>query len=397
MMASMSECLAVVNAGSSSIKFALYEAQGGARAFRGQIEGIGVEPRLTICDSRGAEIGRQEWAKDGFDHRAGTREIIRVTGELLAGRRLAGVGHRVVHGGANYSQPLLIDDDALGALEELTPLAPLHQPHNLAPIRAIREHLPGLPQIACFDTAFHRGQARVAQSFALPRSLWDEGVRRYGFHGLSYEFVSREMRLLAPALAKGKIIIAHLGNGASLCALDNGRSVASTMGFTALDGLMMGTRCGAIDPGVILYLMDRHGMDARALEDLIYRRSGLLGVSGISSDMRALRASKAPEAREAIQLFVHRIVREMGSLAAALGGLDGMVFTGGIGENDGATRAEVGLGCAWLGLAIEESRNAAGAGRISTDASSIQAWVVRTDEERMIATHAIDVLDLKSA
>jgi acetate kinase len=296
-----------------------------------------------------------------------------------------------------YAAPLRIDPAALAELERFVPLAPLHQPHNLAPIRAILEQAPHLPQVACFDTAFHRSHAAVVQSFALPRSYFAEGVRRYGFHGLSYEYVAAELRRLAPDIADSRVIIAHLGNGASLCAVHQGRSVASTMGFTAVDGLMMGTRCGTIDPGVVLYLMDQNGMDARAIEDLIYRKSGLLGVSGISSDMRSLRASSAPEAAEAIALFVHRIVREIGSLAAALGGLDALLFTAGIGENDAATRAEVAEGCAWLGLALDPERNSAGAGRIDAGTSRIQAWVVPTNEELMIARHALQVLRRRAA
>jgi acetate kinase len=388
----MADCIAVLNAGSSSIKFAVYGAADEALLFRGQIESIGVKPQLTVRDPSGATIAEQGWQPEGFDHRAATQEIVRAVNGLLEGGRIIAVGHRVVHGGMKYSAPLRINAAAVAELEQFVPLAPLHQPHNLAPIRAIAERAPHLPQVACFDTAFHRSQPAVAQSFALPRAYFAEGVRRYGFHGLSYEYVTAEMRRLAPDIADSRVIIAHLGNGASLCATHRGRSVASTMGFTAVDGLMMGTRCGTIDPGVILYLMDRHGMDARGIEDLVYRRSGLLGVSGISSDMRTLRASPAPEAAEAIALFVHRIVREIGSLAAALGGLDALVFTAGIGENDSATRAEVGDGCAWLGLALDRARNAAGAGRISADTSRIQAWVVPTNEELMIARHTAGLL-----
>jgi acetate kinase len=280
----------------------------------------------------------------------------------------------------------------MGALERLVPLAPLHQSHNLAAISIISEVVPHLPQIACFDTAFHRSQPALAQSFALPRQLSDEGVRRYGFHGLSYEYIAARLRLLDPALASGRVIIAHLGNGASLCAVQAGRSIASTMGFTAVDGLMMGTRCGALDPGVILYLMDQKGMDARAIEKLIYQQSGLLGVSGISSDMRTLRNSRAAEAREAIDLFVYRIAREIGSLVAAMGGVDGLVFTGGIGENDAQTRAEVASRCHWLGLEFDGVREAPREGVISASDSRIAAWVIPTDEERMIARHTISVL-----
>ena len=388
----MADCIAVINAGSSSIKFAVYALPGEALLFRGQIESIGLNPRLSVRNPSGATIAEQGWQAEGFDHRAATQEIVRAVNGLLGGSTIVAVGHRVVHGGMEYSAPSRVDAAVLAELERFVPLAPLHQPHNLAPIRAILERAPHLPQVACFDTAFHRSQASVVQSFALPRSYFAEGIRRYGFHGLSYEYVAAEMSRVAPNIANARVIIAHLGNGASLCAVSKGRSVASTMGFTAVDGLMMGTRCGTIDPGVILYLMDQHGMDTRAIEDLVYRRSGLLGVSGISSDMRALRASPAPEAAEAIALFVHRIIREIGSLSAALGGLDALVFTAGIGENDPATRAEVAAGCAWLGLALDQDRNAAGTGRISSDTSRIEAWVVPTNEELMIARHTAGLL-----
>jgi acetate kinase len=383
----MPDRIAVINAGSSSIKFALFSADNEELLFRGQIESIGLKPRLKIRDTAGATVAEQTWPPEGFDHAAATREIVKAANALLVGSKVIAVGHRVVHGGMKYGVPLRIDVDAMRELERLIPLAPLHQPHNLAPIRAIIEHAPRLPQIACFDTAFHYGQSAIVQSFALPRSYAAEGVRRYGFHGLSYEYVAAEMRRVEPDMADARLIIAHLGNGASLCAIHRGQSIASTMGFTAVDGLVMGTRCGTIDPGVILYLMDQHGLDARAIEDLIYRKSGLLGVSGISSDMRILRASSAPEAAEAIALFVHRIVREIGSLAAALGGLEGIVFTAGIGENDPATRAEVADGCAWLGLTLDPNRNVAGIGRISSDSSHIRAWIVPTNEELMIARH----------
>ena len=274
----------------------------------------------------------------------------------------------------------------------LVPLAPLHQSHNLSPIRVIAEATPHLPQVACFDTAFHRSQSLLAQSFALPRELTAAGVRRYGFHGLSYEYIAARLRETEPVIAAGRVIVAHLGNGASLCAMRDGRSVASTMGFTAVDGLMMGTRTGALDPGVLLYLMDERGMNARQIEELIYSKSGLLGVSGISSDMRTLRASPAPEAREAIDLFVYRIAREIGSLSAALGGLDGLVFTGGIGENDAATRREVAARCIWLGVEIDAAANEAAGPRIDAASSRVAVRVIPTDEERMIALHTLDVL-----
>jgi acetate kinase len=343
-------------------------------------------------NARGESVMEQNWPVSGFDHQAASREIIKTAVELIRGTPVLAVGHRVVHGGTKYSAPIQVDAEVMAALTTLVPLAPLHQPHNLAPIRAIAEAAPHLPQVACFDTAFHRSQTQLAQSFALPRKLTESGVRRYGFHGLSYEYVASRLKEIAPGLANSRVVIAHLGNGASLCAVHRGQSVASTMGFTAVDGLMMGTRCGSIDPGVLLYLMDEHGMDARAIEDLIYRKSGLLGVSGISSDMRALRASSEPAAAEAIALFVYRIVREIGSLTAALGGLDALVFTAGIGEHDSATRVEVAAGCSWLGLRLDEARNAKGAGRISADDSVISTWVIPTDEERMIAHHTSAVV-----
>jgi len=391
----MSACVAVINAGSSSIKFALYET-GPAQAvlFRGQIEQIGVSPVLHVANARNEYVAERRWPSKGFDHRAATQEILKTAVELLQGMRVAGVGHRVVHGGTKYAEPIRIDNEVMASLTALIPLAPLHQPHNLSPIGAIAEAAPGVPQVACFDTAFHRSQPHLAQIFALPRKFTESGVRRYGFHGLSYEYVTSRFNEIAPDLADGRIIIAHLGNGASLCAVRNRRSVATTMGFTALDGLVMGTRCGAIDPGVLIYLMDNYGMNARAIEDLIYRQSGLLGVSGISSDMRKLRTSSDPEAAEAVALFVYRIVREVGSLAAALGGLDAIIFTGGIGENDAGIRANVAQGCQWLGLELDKARNEGGPGRISADASSMDAWVIPTDEERVVARHTSAVLGL---
>jgi acetate kinase len=291
-----------------------------------------------------------------------------------------------------YEAPVRLNGEVLDELSKLVPLAPLHQPHNLAPIRTILDLAPGVRQVACFDTAFHRSQTPIAQSFALPRRFTEAGVRRYGFHGLSYEYLVSRLRELSPELASGRVVMAHLGNGASLCAIHDGRSVASTMGFTAVDGLMMGTRCGALDPGVILYLMNAHQMDAAAIEDLIYRQSGLLGVSGISSDMRTLRASSDASAQEAITLFVYRIIREAGSLIAALGGIDAFVFSGGIGENDPATRAAVVEGCRWAGMILHPERNALGEGRISAEASPVPVWVIPTDEECLIARHTLDVI-----
>lgn len=388
----MNGCIAVINAGSSSIKFAVYEGE--TVLFRGKMEGVGVAPRLQIADSAGATMVDENLAGEDLNHAAATRRLLETAVELVRGRPVLAVGHRVVHGGVKYAAPVRVDRQVLADLAELTPLAPLHQPHNLASIEAIADAAPHIPQVACFDTAFHRGQPHLAQLFALPRRFTEAGVRRYGFHGLSYEYVASRLPQVAPDLASGRVIAAHLGNGASLCAIQGGRSVASTMGFTAVDGLMMGTRCGSIDPGVLIYLMDVYGMDARALEKLIYRESGLQGVSGVSSDMRTLHASSEPAAAEAIALFCYRIVREAGSLAAALGGLDGLIFTGGIGENDAAVRAAVAAGCGWLGLELDPARNAAASGRISTDASQVSAWVIPTDEERMVARHTAAVLGL---
>jgi acetate kinase len=381
-------CIAVLNAGSSSIKFAIYESgDDHALLFRGQVEGLGQEPHLRVANAAGAVMAERRWAAAGLDHHGATDEIMKVGRELLAGQPVLAFGHRVVHGGVEYAAPVRIDAGVMAKLAALVPLAPLHQPHNLAPIEAIAAAAPQLPQIACFDTAFHRGQPPIAQEFALPRDLTAAGVRRYGFHGLSYDYIVTRLSQTHPDLARSRLIVAHLGNGASLCAISDGRSVASTMGFTAVDGLMMGTRTGSLDPGVLLYLMQERGLDAKGIEDLLYRRSGLLGVSGIASDMRTLRRSAAPHAAEAIALFVYRIVREVGSLSAAMGGVDALVFTAGIGENDPATREEVAEGCRWLGLKLDQARNARAEACISLPDSRISAWVVPTDEERMIARY----------
>jgi acetate kinase len=391
--------LAVLNAGSSSIKFAVRGAGPEvALIFRGQIEAIGVAPRLELKDADGAPLHEQKWQAAGFDHDAATRAIITVIQKQLGTGAISAVGHRVVHGGTRHVAPERVDAALLADLETLVPLAPLHQPHNLGPIRAIAAAVPDLPQVACFDTSFHVSQPMIARSYALPRALREEGVLRYGFHGISYEFVSHRLRDLAPRLAAGRVVIAHLGNGASLCAVHNGRSVASTMGFTAVEGLMMGTRCGSIDPGVLVYLMDQHKMGPREIESLIYRRSGLLGVSGISSDMRVLHGSASAAAAEAIALFVYRAIREIGSMAAALGGLDGLVFTAGIGEHDPAIRDQIVAGCAWLGLKLDPDLNKAGkCSRISSEQSPKEVWIIPTDEERMIAEHTAALLNLAAA
>jgi acetate kinase len=390
---SVSSSIAVINAGSSSIKFALCDASGNADIlFRGQIEGIGVSPRLKVRDAEGQTVMERAWPVHGFDHETATREILSTGARLASGTPVKGIGHRVVHGGMNFNAPIRMDRDLLDTLAQLEPLAPLHQPHNLAPIRVIFDAAPHLAQVACFDTAFHRSQSQVAQSFALPRRVGEAGIKRYGFHGLSYEYLVSRWHDLCARLASGRVIFAHLGNGASLCAVHQGRSVASTMGFTAVDGLMMGTRCGSLDAGVVLYLLREYQMDTAAIEDLVYRQSGLLGVSGISPDMRTLRASSDPAAHEAIDLFVYRIIRETGSLVAALGGIDAFVFSGGIGENDAATRLEVIEGCRWTGAILDPERNATGEGCISAHTSSIPVWVIPTDEERLIARHTMRIL-----
>lgn len=390
----MNKYILVINAGSSSIKFAIYQKDSSSEELvadaAGQIEGISSQPRFTVKKpSDNVLVDRELTVEEARNH-MGAITIIRAwLRDYFANGTLLAVGHRVVHGGQHYLAPILINSTVLAELETLVPLAPLHQPHNLATIRALLETMPSLPQVACFDTAFHCTQPDVAQRFAIPERFVDEGVRHYGFHGLSYEYIASVLPMLEPALADARIIVAHLGSGASLCAIHNGHSIATTMGFSPLDGLVMGTRCGNIDPGVLLYLMDRHNMDARALEQLLYHQSGLLGVSGISSDMRSLLASGDPRAEKAIELFVYRIGREIGSLTAALGGLDALVFTGGIGEHSAVIRTKVCRQAAWLGLELDDSANETTATRISMDNSKLSAWIVHTDENLMIAQHTL--------
>ncbi len=311
----------------------------------------------------------------------------------FAGEPLLAVGHRVVHGGAEFSRPLLVDPPVLAALESLIPLAPLHQPHNLAAIHLLRETQPQLPQVACFDTAFHRTHPQLADLYALPWAYYEAGVRRYGFHGLSYEYIAATLPRVAPAIAGGRVIVAHLGSGASLCALRAGASVDSTMGFSALDGLPMGTRPGALDPGVLLYLVGERGMTPAALERLLYKESGLLGISGVSNDMRVLLASDEPRARLAVDFFVHRVAKEIGALAAVLGGVDGLVFTAGIGENSAEIRSRIVGACAWLGVTLDVEANRRGGPRISRDSDAVSAWVVPTNEELMIARHTLALVE----
>jgi acetate kinase len=392
----VSDAIVVINAGSSSLKFSLFVMREGELALdvRGNIEGLQRAPEFVAKDASGRTVATRSWGEGATLGHDGAAEHLRgFLREQLAGDRLLGVGHRVVHGGLEYADPVRIDDGVLAALERLVPLAPLHQPQNLAPIAALRRRTPELPQVACFDTAFHRTNPEVAQRFALPDELHEAGVRRYGFHGLSYEYIASTLPGLDPKAAAGRTVVLHLGNGSSMCAMDASRSVASTMGFTAVDGLPMGTRCGAVDPGVILYLMDERRLDARAIERLIYHESGLLGVSGISSDMRALLSSADPRARLAIDLYVYRIRRELGSLAGALGGLDALVFTAGVGENAAAIRDRVCREAGWLGVTLDETANTAGGPRISAPGSRVGAWVIPTNEELMIARHTRRLLD----
>ncbi|MBI3523332.1 MAG: acetate kinase [Betaproteobacteria bacterium] len=394
----MNDALLVLNAGSSSIKFALFQhAPQIARRplLSGLIDGIGVADakgvRLTTSDDAGRSLDDIAIPLSGTlaqHHHAALEFLV----EWLLSREMnwniVGVGHRVVHGAEKFSRPVLLNTEIIETLQRFIPLAPLHQPHNLAGIAAMRQRLPKVPQVACFDTAFHRSQPEVAQQFALPRAITAQGVRRYGFHGLSYEYIAEALPAhLDQARAHGRVIVAHLGNGASMCAMQDRQSIATTMGFTAVDGLMMGTRCGSLDPGVLLYLMDYHGMDAKALSKLLYQESGLLGVSGISQDMRVLLASDQSAAHQAVDMFCYRIVRELGSLAAALGGLDALVFTAGIGERAAPIRQAVCAASGWLGIELDLAANAVNANCISTAASKVAVLVLPTNEEWMIARH----------
>ena len=392
----MADAIAVLNAGSSSIKFSLFLTRGDELHLdvRGQVEGIFTAPRFVAKRSNGATAAEKSWAEGTkLGHDGALDHLVAFLRSELGNNRLVGVGHRVVHGGLDYAQPVLVDASVAAALETLIPLAPLHQPHNLAPIRRLLKNAPDLPQVACFDTSFHRTNPDVAQRFALPQELHEAGVRRYGFHGLSYEYIASVLGQFDTKAASGKTVVLHLGNGASMCAIEAGRSIASTMGFTAIEGLPMGTRSGSLDPGVILYLVDHRGMDARAIEKLLYNQSGLIGVSGISSDMRTLLASSDPRAKLAVDLFCYRIRRELGSLAAALGGLDAIVFTAGIGENSAVVREHVCRDAAWLGVELDPAANAAGGPRISIAGAGVSAWVIQTNEESMIARHTRRMLE----
>ena len=389
----MAKLVLTLNAGSSSLKFAAFSVANGGTInllASGQIEGLGATAKGSVKTAAG------ETTDLHFERSLARVDHVTAMGAILGWLQRAGydssvvaVGHRVVHGGPDLAEPILINGDVLAKLRRLIPLAPLHQPHNIAGIEAAMKAFPSIPQVACFDTAFHRSHPFVSDTFALPRSYYDEGVRRYGFHGLSYEFITRKLRSIAPQIAREDVIIAHLGNGASMCAVKDGRSIASTMGFTALDGLPMGTRCGQLDPGVLLYLMAEKAMSAEAITDLLYKNSGLKGMSGVSQDMRELEASESPAARDAIAYFVARVRRELGALAATVDGAEAVVFTGGIGEHAWKVREAVLAGMEWMGIHIDSEANRAGAQIISAKSSPTIVFVLETDEERMIAEHTV--------
>jgi acetate kinase len=391
----MEQGILVINAGSSSVKFAVFTDGGQPEPkllFKGQMEGLGSDPSFQVKDATGRKIDeRDEWPRGStLNHVGALRHILDWLDDCASEVKIEAAGHRVVHGGLDYDRTVRLDEGVIADLERLIPLAPLHQPHNLAAIRALAEVAPKLPQVACFDTAFHRTQPRVAQLFALPWALIESGVRRYGFHGLSYEYIAHRLPETLPEARK--VVVAHLGSGASMCALFDGRSIESTMGFTAVDGLPMGTRTGAMDPGVVLYLIQDRGYDAKTIEKLLYKESGLLGVSGVSNDMRDLLESDDPRAAEAVELFVYHIGKQLGALTSVLEGLDALVFTAGIGENAPIVRERVCRRAEWLGVRLDEQANHRGGPRISTSDSPVPVWVIPTNEELMIALHVRDEL-----
>ena len=386
----MDEYAVIINAGSSSLKFSVFrrpESNAWRLEVRGQIEGIGTRPQFSAKNEAGQSVADEQLDAAVNDGRTALAYVADWMRERYGGARVRGIGHRVVHGGARYTGPTIVTPDVLDDLRTLIPLAPLHQPYNLAAIEAVWERLPDVPQVACFDTSFHRGQPAVAELVPLPSEIRNTGVQRYGFHGLSYEYLASVLPSVAPGIANGRVIVAHLGSGASMCALKNGKSVDSTLGFTALDGLCMGTRPGAVDPGIILHLFQSLGLSAKEVETLLYKKSGLLGISGISNDMRALLASTEPAARLAVDYFVYRAAKEIGALAAVLGGIDGLVFTAGIGENSAEVRKRICQASAWLGIELDDESNTRQGPRISTTASAVSAWVIPTNEELMIARH----------
>lgn len=389
------KCLLVINAGSSSIKFSLFAGDKHTvlNSFvQGEIENIGTAPHFFADSRTGGRLAEHRWDNNA-SHEDVLEHLITWIETYLGPNRLMATGHRVAHGGLTCTTPQIITADVLAQLRTAIPLAPLHQPHNLAPITALAALHPGLQQVACFDTGFHATNPRISRMYGLPQTLTEEGLKRFGFHGLSYEYVAGELLRLDPRAAAGRTIVAHLGSGASMCALVNGKSVASSMGFSALDGLPMGTRCGALDPGVVLYLLQQKKMSAAALETLLYQQSGLLGVSGISNNVRDLLASSDAKARDEIALFVYRSAREIGSLAAAAGGLDALVFTAGIGEHAPEIRASICEQSAWLGIQLDPQANHFGGPRISTPDSPISVWVIPTNEELMVARHTFALTD----
>jgi len=385
----MDGCTLILNAGSSSLKFCVYQqpkTELWQLDARGQIEGIGTSSRFCAKDRHGKVIDDYKLTDVG-DGPTALDALARWIRSNYRDTRLSGVGHRVVHGGTRYARPVVVNRQVLADLYQLIPLAPLHQPHNLAAIEAIYDRMPDVPQVACFDTSFHVGHSKLAQIIPLPRDMRNTGLQRYGFHGLSYEYVSFVLPKIAPEIAKGRVIVAHLGSGASMCALHNGKSVDSTMGFTALDGLCMGTRPGNIDPGAVLYLFQNLGLSAKEVETILYKKSGLLGISGISNDMRELLDKNDPDARLAVDYFIYRAAKEVGALAASLGGMDGLVFTAGIGENSPEIRRRICQACTWLGVELDAEANENHCPRISTPQSKVSTWVIPTNEELMIARH----------
>jgi len=394
----MDDYAVVLNAGSSSLKFCVYRRVEGAPwglGARGQIEGIGTAPKFTAKDESGARIADHALDKSVVrDGRSALDSLAAWLRATFGGARILGVGHRVVHGGAKYAGPTIVTKAVLDDLRALIPLAPLHQPHNLAAIDAVSAQLPDVPQVACFDTSFHRGQPAVAEIVPLPKEIRATGVQRYGFHGLSYEYIASVLPQVAPDIANGRVIVAHLGSGASLCAMKDRKSVDSSLGFTALDGLCMGTRPGALDPGVVLYLFQNLGLSAKEVETILYKKSGLLGISGVSNDMRDLIGNGDPDATLAVDYFVYRAAKEIGALTASLGGIDALVFTAGIGENSAELRRRICEASSWLGIELDAAANEARQPRISTEQSKVSAWVIPTNEELVIARHTGALLGL---
>jgi acetate kinase len=395
----MDDYALVLNAGSSSLKFCVYRRPAIEKwrlEARGQIEGIGTSPRLSVKDAEGVSLADYKLDSTVRDGRKAIDELASWLRLQYGGSRVLGVGHRVVHGGAHYSKPTIITREVLSNLQQLIPLAPLHQPYNLAAIEAVSERLPDVPQVACFDTSFHRGHNPVADVIPLPHELCKAGLQRYGFHGLSYEYISSVLPEVAPEIARARVIVAHLGSGASLCAMKEGKSVDSTLGFTALDGLCMGTRPGGLDPGVVLYLFQNLKLTAKEVEGILYKKSGLLGISGISNDMRDLLGRAEPEAQLAVDYFIYRVAKEIGAMASVLSGIDALVFTAGIGENSAEIRRRICESCDWLGLDLNPDANERKETRISSMASKVSVWIIPTNEELMIARHTGKLLQLSN-